>query len=1482
MASKKVFSAMEAGDWEKVKTIVTAKRSMFSTYLTLEDLEKKHGAQKDTLLIKAARLGKEDIISLLLLAGADIEAKNEDRATALIVAAAEGHYMVVKNLFNRGADFVAIDKYGKSALQHAEMRNHYDVVQFLMALVPQLEWWDPFETASAKNFVSPLVVQELFTACKIGDWKVVKSILTANIFTRGDLEKKLEDKEDNILIKAARLGMENIVNLLLCAQADIEARNKFGATALYVAAQEGHRDTVQLLLDEGAAIEAKTSNGWTALIASAWRGHSEVVDLLCRRGANIEARENEGDSALLKAAFNGHLAVVKLLCDRDANILLPGGRNALYWAESQKHPKVVQFLKTRPQESPKHLFCAMGSGDWENIEAILTTSSKAISTAGIKKHGEQGDTLLIKAARLGEKNIVNLLLCVKADIEARNKGEATALIIAAQEGHLGIVQLLLDKGAVLESKTCHGWTALIASACMGHTEVVDFLCHSGANIEARNNDGDTALTWAAYNDRLAVVKVLCDRGANVKAKDKGGRNAMYQAEKMYHFEVVQFLKTWNQEAQQASAPPTPPPTSPGPSPASATENLSAEQSTNPMAQQSSSAAPIKMETILSPTPAVIPEADDAPSDFIYMTDLKTEQLRTILDNLNLSQLVVPFENNRVDGTLLDGAESSDDIVDIDRSIIKGIYAKKFFKLLKSWKEDGGKIQRSLLVPSLQQPLRTLTDTSPNPSSSARLVIASDKVITSSGNSWILDGTFSGGFLGYEKQPVKVKVVSADKKSTLQYELDALRKLMKAKSKYFVNPLHDNLISQEEFTVTSAGESIQQFDNHFVMVMEKGIVTLDEHLRLHSNELSIGDYLQITTCLLNMLKDAHENKIVLMDVKGSNLMLFEVSPGFYIWKAIDLDGCLDVNTLLRNSSFMATFAFMAPELILSIYRNTELLSSYAMDLWSMGILIFNVFVCNQRQTFWTLLGIHNDADINAEIVGGTLTQKRIDDHIERSFPGSTNSSQRHFLQRILRIDPSERYSASALLTASLVTGGTSLSASTIYNGQKQIVSELKLLHDLVSKELISFRTSIQSLLDEDGDGLAYNQVSLCLEELKSLLQSQAQSTVPCGAAVKNLTNWTIPTSSDTAGGQTSSQDELSAFMGTIMTQLTLLLTVADQQNADTLEQKNLLLQLSNEVHSVQEQVKKVGEDVAAMYSSFVAFGEHIRGELNSNASQHTQLLQKLQSFDQSLQLICESQTTARADAEKTVQLCEQTRQQLVLLSIDTAEIDKKIEINTRLLKTLIENTYNVPTFMVLLPVAKKGVQKLNLANLFYDEVKLVFICGFTFELVRCGPKGMGYKVKNLKSWVKKALPVLKVGLMLLQVGLFATGMPIPLAGLAHSTVLSPLDKLPYIQAAFELLQEGNAPLDSLNSELSSLESPTEKISAAIRKLHSTDDQESVRSAYETLAAFLKEADPTLEHIGMSQQITSSGKVVWINNDPKTIKLFKETNGVFSGR
>jgi ankyrin repeat protein len=59
---------------------------------------------------------------------------------------------------------------------------------------------------------------------------------------------------------------------------------------------------VQLLLDNDADIEAKDNNGKTALLWAAERGRKPVVQLLLDEDADIEAKDNNGKTALLWAA----------------------------------------------------------------------------------------------------------------------------------------------------------------------------------------------------------------------------------------------------------------------------------------------------------------------------------------------------------------------------------------------------------------------------------------------------------------------------------------------------------------------------------------------------------------------------------------------------------------------------------------------------------------------------------------------------------------------------------------------------------------------------------------------------------------------------------------------------------------------------------------------------------------------------------------------------------------------------------------------------------------------------------------------------------------------------------------------------------------------------------------------------------------------------------------------------------------------------
>ncbi|KAL3492428.1 ankyrin repeat-containing domain protein [Aspergillus germanicus] len=89
---------------------------------------------------------------------------------------------------------------------------------------------------------------------------------------------------------AASTGDEEILELCLCAGADIRRMTFQGQTALHVAASgKGTRDTVELLLQGGAAVDINSwnLNGETPLYAAAAVGNESAMVALLENGAEV-------------------------------------------------------------------------------------------------------------------------------------------------------------------------------------------------------------------------------------------------------------------------------------------------------------------------------------------------------------------------------------------------------------------------------------------------------------------------------------------------------------------------------------------------------------------------------------------------------------------------------------------------------------------------------------------------------------------------------------------------------------------------------------------------------------------------------------------------------------------------------------------------------------------------------------------------------------------------------------------------------------------------------------------------------------------------------------------------------------------------------------------------------------------------------------------------------------------------------------------
>jgi ankyrin repeat protein len=245
-----------------------------------------------TVLMHGAYTGTVEIMEALLDAGAEVQAGNRRKATALHWAISDP--AKVKLLLMIGADVNAKTVDGRTPLHAASaLPTGAAVVRLLLEVGADVD---------SRTIVGNT---PLFGAVSAG-------AENARLLLDKGANPNAVSQTGATPLMAVRSS--DVVSLLVSRGADVKARSKRGETPLADAAGRGDLDAVKLLLSKGADANAVDYRGYTPLMHATQydRDSPEVVRLLLSHGANVNVTA-EGQTPMSIAARRGDTELTRLL-----------------------------------------------------------------------------------------------------------------------------------------------------------------------------------------------------------------------------------------------------------------------------------------------------------------------------------------------------------------------------------------------------------------------------------------------------------------------------------------------------------------------------------------------------------------------------------------------------------------------------------------------------------------------------------------------------------------------------------------------------------------------------------------------------------------------------------------------------------------------------------------------------------------------------------------------------------------------------------------------------------------------------------------------------------------------------------------------------------------------------------------------------------------------------------------------------------------
>lgn len=457
-----LHQAVHAGDVSATERLLDQQRN--SGQNPAGDINAPYGANDDTAMHVAARMGHTRVLRLLLHTGGDTERRSRNNSTPLHYACWTGHVEVVDALLECGASVSARMEGGDTPLHQAVWKRQALIVDRLLAYAAR--GGDTGEAFEPESDAARAAIKEVVNLRK--------------------------QDGSTALHLCATVGVADIAESLLGAGADRNVTESiFKRTPLHLSALSG-ADAVMALLLDGPSVDpnVRCASDITPLHLTALNGHEQAATTLIEAGADVTLCDAAGNTALHLAASKGHTGLLRRLLGADAQV---GG---------SKRPD---------KATPLHLAAARGAA--ATLRELLSVST----TPDVRN--DNGATPLHYAALHGHEICAVRLVSGGASVnaETNNMGD-TPLQMATFRNRHAVAMRLIESGANVQHKRRgDGATALHLAAMHGSADVATLLLESGADALATDQGGVTAAAVAAQCGHADLARVI-RRAASVAAE----------------------------------------------------------------------------------------------------------------------------------------------------------------------------------------------------------------------------------------------------------------------------------------------------------------------------------------------------------------------------------------------------------------------------------------------------------------------------------------------------------------------------------------------------------------------------------------------------------------------------------------------------------------------------------------------------------------------------------------------------------------------------------------------------------------------------------------------------------------------------------------------------------------------------------------------------------------------------------------------------